>query len=439
MISIGYLIGVFMGKKSSCELLGLSGLIGSATFTYLIFLANYIFKFPINSKTTVILSLLILLTFSIYLFAKKVDIRSLYQNLILRVKKLSDIQRSILVFLILIHASSLIQNLVWPITDWDALTLYDFRARVIVNQGGNFGSPITEPYYLDYPPFTSLLHVFTYISNIPQAKIWYSFLFAFSSILFYALSRRHVSRTKALLGVLLFSFSPRIIEHSQMAYTNFPYAIFIGFGLIYLSNWLESKNKSDLLAGSLLVAFSTWVRLTEPFWIISIVILILGVLKERKLFNIVLVAVSALIIIMLKLPWTNFAESLGQVRAVDGGIASMSVGTVKTFGIQELFMRAVETARYLWINVFKDYLTHWILLLLTLFFIRNKKVYWFQLWNYLVVFMILGVLWAGTMIFSFSYPFWNQIPDSAARMSMFLSILLPYLVIRSPLFGNEKN
>jgi 4-amino-4-deoxy-L-arabinose transferase-like glycosyltransferase len=437
-LSAGFFASYLIGKRNFWELLGLSGLLGTGIFTYLVFILYHYLGTAISDRNVTATSLVIIIVFFIALVIKMKAAKKYKIEILSGLKNLHGANRSLVIVIFLIQIFVLFQNLVWPITDWDAQTLYDFRARVIVENKGGFAAPITENYYMDYPPFTSLLHVFAYISGISQAKIWYSLLFLSASVLFYALARKNVSKNKALLGVLIMTFSPRIFEHSQMAYTNLPYAIFIGFGLIYLGHWLETKNKSDLLIGSLLVGLSTWVRLTEPFWVIAIAVLILGVIKERNLKSIFWIVISGIIIIMLKLPWVSFANSFGQIRSIDGHVTATSVATVKQSGLWLLIERAFETAKYLWKNVFGDYLLHLVLVLISLWNILQSKSQRLQLWHHLILLMIVGMLWAGTLIFSLNYSFWDQIPDSAARMSMFLSIILPYLIIRSPLLSRQK-
>ena len=75
---------------------------------------------------------------------------------------------------------------------------------------------------------------------------------------------------------------------------------------------------------------------------------------DRNLKSIFWIGLSGLIMVLFKLPWVSFANSIGQIRSIDGHVTATSVATVKQSGLWLLIERAVETAKYLWKNVFGE-------------------------------------------------------------------------------------
>src|SRR5690606_36372601 len=107
-----------------------------------------------------------------------------------------------------------------------ALALYDYRAKVKAVEGSMQQGP-SLGYFFQYPPYTSLLHVFSYIFSIDRPKIIYSCLYLSFLITFFALLRRSNTSSIALTGTLLLAIDTFVFRHSTMAYTNLPYVIFL--------------------------------------------------------------------------------------------------------------------------------------------------------------------------------------------------------------------
>ena len=111
------------------------------------------------------------------------DIFLKISDLIIRLINSTTISKVLLAVLTIIFLNSLLQNYFWPVSDWDALALYDFRGKVVA-ETGSFIDGIKLGYFYQYPPFTSLLHTTLYVLNFDRVKVWYSLLYVSFQIIF---------------------------------------------------------------------------------------------------------------------------------------------------------------------------------------------------------------------------------------------------------------
>jgi len=124
----------------------------------------------------------------------------------------------------------------------------------------------------------------------------------------------------------------------------------------------------------------------------------------------------------IMLPWREF-ESIhneGTVNVVNQ-VASTSRGVT-----QNLQMSILKpTFDFVMANVVNMYLVYFILLgviLLIKLFIKSKE--WFFS---ILIFFDLALTFAGTLMFVKYLPYWQDIPDSLARMVMFIPVLIIFL------------
>jgi hypothetical protein len=423
-----------LGSRHPAERLGLGILFGSSILTYLIFLFFAFLHLPLNiSNVLLSVAVLVLIGLACIVLAK-IPLKKDGVQLINWFKKgwqlrnYQMIDFLFLCFLALLFLFTFSQNMYWPIFDWDSLALYDFRAKVFAQTGGMFDG-IQRGYFLHYPPYTSLLHMVNYLFGAQQAKIWYSFLYLSLLLVFYALLRRDTSRKVALLGATVVAISPTIFSHSQMAYTNLPHAIFTGLGYIYLMLWWRTPRRTDLLIGSFLISFGLWIRTTEPFWLPAVIIIVAGTIKHRK--DIAASIITLLLLFFVKKPWLDYEFANDGV--IPASPLSAAGQAFHQFQFNMATPRMIEVLLFLqrgvW-GLFKPYLLA-LAIGFVFVFIKRDKV---RLTEYGLFFFFIAYIILGTFVFSFGYPGWNAIPDSATRMSMFLILLCIYLLFRSPIW-----
>jgi len=134
----------------------------------------------------------------------------------------------------------------YPVYVWDALALYDFRAKIIAQTGffvqvaGNF------TYFAQYPLLTSLTHTIIYLFGGNNPQFTYSIYYVSFAVIFFSLINKESGRLIALIASLFLVTSPEIFQHSIIAYTNLPYTILYVVGVLYLYKAV-TKNKYNYI------------------------------------------------------------------------------------------------------------------------------------------------------------------------------------------------
>jgi len=202
-------------------------------------------------------------------------------------RKISGIFILIILFIIGIVVY---KNATWPITDWDAISNYDFLARVWyqANSINPFkkGIIIVNP-GLIWPKFVSIMHIFAYwaFGLGYQGKIINSLLFIIYIFIIFVNFKEKYSFTTTLFFTLLTLTTP-LWEQSMMAYTNFPFSVFLITSLIYLTKYIRGNcsKRYYLFVGLAMLLISMWIR--ESFYIFHLfTALVFGIfsIKEKKI------------------------------------------------------------------------------------------------------------------------------------------------------------
>jgi hypothetical protein len=325
--------------------------------------------------------------------------------------------------LMFLGVSALIQSVYWPIRFWDSLVLYDFRARLFA-QTGFMQAAISQGYFFGYPLLTSLAHTWVYVLGGSNPSFIYSiFYIAFLISFFVNVEKMKLPRQAVIALTLLVAVSPRFFEHTQWAYANLPYSIYIISGSIYLYWGLKNRDFGQYTLSAVLIGLSTWARGAEPFWLSCVITAIVFCLFIKKwLWPLVYVGLFASIII----PWRYFQS------IYDGGTINVVGQVVSTTSsvVQNLQFSVLKpTFDFFVANVFILYLIYFITLgvvIITKIFIKSRE--W--LITLLIVFDI-GMAFAGTLIFVKYIAYAQDIPDSLARMVMFIPVMICFLLAES--------
>jgi len=404
------------------EILGLAFPVGSFLVTFSWFILSWKLTVPISNW----------LGFATILFGVGWFLFLAYKNSFFsmlrgKISKKPFTRFSLIVWIIIVFlvGESLFVNIVKPIYDWDALTLYDFRAQVVAESGSVATDAITHAYFLGYPFYTTLGHVGAYIFNTHESKLWYSLVYVSMILAFYGLLRRKLSQNISSFGALLLAVHPTLFGHAHVAYTNLSYALFYGLSVLYFFAWLSDNKHRDLIICSVLLAASAWVRIAEPFHLVILVSLVLSILFLKRSFFVLL---SIVPVYAVRLIWQSYrGEMLPTTESVPTN-AIESSGSIIVELIQGVldFSRATEVMGYLHANVLQHYWAVAPALLLALIIsVRNKSYPVVSM--FIVLFLHLGLLYAGTLYFSLNVEYWKEIPDSLARMSMFLIPIVYFL------------
>lgn len=417
---------IFLLKKdiNLVENLSLGFMTGLGLITYLMFIYSWFgIRITYNSTVLVILSLILLLLFILRKSLKNILLmffdRSIFRD---NSNKKNNYKFGLIlsVLIILIVASTFIFAIYYPITVWDALALYDFRAKVIADVGYFVQISKNFTYFSHYPLFTSLSHTIIYLADGNNPQFLYPIYLVCFASLFYVLLKNKIGKLYSLASVLILVTMPEIFEHSTIAYTNLPYTVYYVISIIYLSIAMSNKEDKYFILPGILMGLSTWVRSDLPFWITGIVFSIFYAFKNKRIKPILFFVLPLLAI---QQPWNYFASSLfGSDYSTSGQILSATGLLFKLFDMQ----RILEVCLYLYENVILVWGPLFVMFAFAILInFSDKKYSKSKNLLYLIIFNLI-ILFVGTYVFSFKVAEWKEIADSATRMSMFLVPLLVY-------------
>ncbi|KKR34288.1 MAG: hypothetical protein UT63_C0003G0004 [Candidatus Gottesmanbacteria bacterium GW2011_GWC2_39_8] len=322
-----------------------------------------------------------------------------------------------------------INNTYWPPTTWDALTLYDFRAKVLTQTGNLYSlidagqTPFFISYYTSSPYLTSLLHSFYYFFGSTNPQIIYFLYTLFFIILFiHGLNKFTIRANALLLGILVLTL-PFIFSQTLVSYTNLPYTVYLDLAFIYLLLYLKKGGRENFLISLILIFFSVWTRNREPFWVIYPVI-IFFFSKRRRILLTVLSFVSIYFVSSFwQLPLNHLIQASVSSDKVFSGQPTI-IDLIRFISISRLS----EISYFLWISVFAEWKILLIIFSTVILFARLKLKEIFSdplLW--VIIFSVL-LLFAGTYYLSLLRPFWKDIAGSAGRMMIFLPPLILFWI-----------
>ncbi len=400
--------------------LSLSYLIGIGIQTLFMF---YMALF--NIKLTLVTVSLMMLTvclglFIILTFREKVNIGWKFginpKNYKKVYKSLTLVDKIIILILLGLGMYSLIAGLYWPVSGWDAIALYDFRAKVF-SVTGYMNDAISRGYFFGYPLMTSMAHTWVYLLGFKYPQFIYSLMYISLGILFYSSLKDYVDRTTSLLFTLLVLISPPVFANAAFAYTNLPYAVYFFLGTIFLYRWITNKKRYLLVIAALMMGLSTWVRSTEPFWIINLMILSFFSLQNKKIVDLFL---YALIFFWIQQSWSIYLSHMVSYMGTSAQ-AGQAFGILKS-GFD--FQRLGEILAFIWTNTINILSPYILIFLLSIFFPVNQA----PGKKYLCV-LVTGnmlLLLFGAYIFSYIFVGWSQIGESLQRMVITFVPLLLY-------------
>jgi len=418
LFSFGYFLANLFGVKNKLERLGLGFFIAFGLVGFSLFGITAL-NIPLNINIVYVL------------------IGLSFVSLVFSIKEISEIRISGWWWVIVTLVSlSLIINLYQPPITWDSLTLYDFRARLFADgliyrdlylnlfkYGGDFG------YYTHgYPPLISLVVSLSYLINEPVMPLFSGTLLAFI-LVFYSLLKKYSTKKIGVIFSLILASTSIFFYHSTIFYSNLFYSTLLSLSALYLFDYLKNMKVRSLLFCFLLLIISSWVRMTEPFYMLIFLLSIIVTIFQKRIPRIVLCFVLIIVTLLTRSSWQSYVNSINSINfneviAHTSSVNTISktlssplnyvVGIVDTLSsfdltkVGEIFnyvTRATDIYFYLIVSF----------ILLAVSKIRrsiSNLMFWFITLSYLM--MIFGVAY-----FSLTFPDWNQITDSARRMMMF--------------------
>jgi hypothetical protein len=426
VLIFGFLLSVILVEEMHpMERLGISYLLGFGIFTLLMFCYSTLgIKITLISTLTA-LGICITATLAFFkVFKRKISIN--LSGFIKSLFYLSRLEKIIVSVIAGLVVASFTISIYFPVYIWDALALYDFRAKIIAQIG--FYTQIANNYvwFGGYPLFTSLSHTLVYIFGGNNPQFLYSSMYVSYIFVFYGALRQIVNRKVSLISTLLLATTPVFFDHSTFAYTNLPYSIFLSMGSIYIYVWLvKNKPFGYLILAAVMTGLSTWTRSTEPFWIINLIVLAILLLYKIKKYLLPLVVYLSTFL-LIREPWNivNNYILTDRKALIASNIEPVTSSYISIISRIPEWNRIVEIGVY----IYKYIVVSWypFLFLFLLCLLLSVKNFFHRYGSFFVLIIILYfcLLVFGTYLFTFSNVSWNEIPDSARRMSMFFMPLM---------------
>lgn len=420
MVILGLLLTIFLGWilvkiiKSESTLINtfaLSYLIGIGLQTLLMFYISLLgIKLTMFSVGGVTLGVSVLLLIIFVLINRNLPglpkslktLIELKQNFL----RLNSYEKIAVLIILLLSIYAIVIGLYWPVNGWDALALYDFRAKVFASTGF-MDDAIARGYFFGYPLFTSMAHTWIYLLGWNYPQFIYSFMYISFGILFYDLVRTFSTRLTSLIFTILVLISPPVFSNAAFAYTNLPHMVYFCLGSLYLFIWIVKNNYKWLILSALFMGLSTWVRSTEPFWLINIGVIIVASIYKKQYFALLY---YSLLFFPIQQSWNIFQSQMAP-HAGTIAQATQSWSVIKN-GVD--FTRLFMIIDFIRLNII-SILAPYLLLMLISIALPLKKI---PEWRFLllIVFGNIFLLIFGAYIFTFIWEGWSLIGESLQRM-----------------------
>jgi len=358
--------------------------------------------------------------------------------------------------LIIIFAIGIViyKNATWPIIDWDAISNYDFLAKIWYQADSinpfKKGITILNP-GLIWPKFVSIMHIFAYwafgLGN--QGKIINSFLLVFYTLIIFVNFKEKYNFTVTLLFTLLVLTAP-LWGQSMMAYTNFPFSVFFIIALIYLAKHATSDylKKYYLFVGLVTFLISLWIR--ESFSVFHLfTALALGILsvKKKQIRTLPII----LVIIVFGSMWLWDRIEIHHLAQIDQStykqfipekgerlyMAKPSFGEIFTTPEYLRLSRFWEVVPFA-LNIYKKgvgiYLAIYIVLLVYIVKFGTGLMELLNSKNFILLWLLIffSLFFVGLYISSITlYRYWYAISGSALRMISFIPPLVLFVALNN--------
>lgn len=336
------------------------------------------------------------------------------------------VEQTLFLLILFILCYVTVMNLFWPHTDWDAMTLYDYRAKVLLEVGSlqPLFTSIQDIYLVSYPWHTSLLLLQQYMLGSWNGMVMFSLLTISLVLGFFSLIESMSGRLHAYIASLAVVTVPMIFTHTMIAYTNFPYMVYWGLGVCCLLSWISTQRFDRVQLGTLLIAGSLWIRQSEPFWMIAVLLVVYGciVLRQWK------AGFWLLPILLVWRGWNLYVH--GVLKQVLPSTSAELATYEKGGSLGTSLLAFLEINR--WAAVFEHLLTYaaplwggWIFIVFLLLISQQKSKALIP--PILSVLACIGAIVLGTYLFA-TNTYWNEIVDSFQRLLIFAFPVFIYSV-----------
>lgn len=318
----------------------------------------------------------------------------------------------------------------WPVLSWDSLSTFDLRARIfaetqsIPEAADRIRDNLFLPGYIGgvfaYPPMTSLVHSWLYLSGWENPKVFYSLLLISLATIFYSSLRDYTPRYHSLLFTLILVTVPFFYEQAGDALTNFPFAFYFSVGTFYLYRWMLDQKRGFLVLSGLLLGLSSWVRRESLIFFLGyLVVLTIYSISRRRFRAPLLFAVPYLAIEFL---WGTYTLNVLQIRSATA--IPILLGALRRWPEAFNLTRWKEIGPFLWSRLGNFRMFFFLPVVAILLYVDKIRQHRFL---FLLVLSNL-LIFAGGSYFFIVIRGWTTFSDSPTRLFLMLLPVICYFV-----------
>jgi len=325
---------------------------------------------------------------------------------------------SLLCFFII---SNIVIGLYWPVYWSDALTVYDFRAKLLVSTLSFPRAASLNVWYpesvFSYPPMTSLVHTWLYLWGWANPKIFYPLLLISLATIFYYSLRDYSPRYHCLVFTLILVTVPHLFTHATSAYTNFPFAFYFSVATLYLYRWMTQEKRGFLVLSGIFLGLCSWVRYESEIFFLGYMVVLVVFSVSRKHY--LAPFLFALLYFAIEPLWKIYFQHVLHL-----GISSSVTSRVSdTFGMSSELLnlaRWKEVVLFLWEWVGYFNVPLILLVVTSLLYIERARKHRFL---FLMIALNLILFVVAIFVHSLTAPGWNSSGTGGSVRRLFIMFL----------------
>lgn len=338
----------------------------------------------------------------------------------------------------------ILRSFILPLQGWDAYAMYDARARFVL-EGIPFSYMATfsdyddfnTHYYFSYPPMTSIIHATLYAAGFGSPMIVYAL---FMLCLFFSylgiLNMIGANRIFQLIGLGFLILNPLLMSQSNVAYTNLPMMAFQMMSLLYLIKYLYNPRMAYLFLSGLFLGFGTWTRSLEPTFVsfvFAIIFIHIGISSLSLTSKISRTVFYLFLTLIWRILWNWYVTT--HVGVISAGETNPSLEQLINRLADSLALTNLFEVALFILGALRPILAYVLLMLtglMALYLYSFPKSYKrLQIMLLIISMTILATMTAGTLYFSQTFVWWDQIGGSFLRSNLILLPLAALLAINT--------
>ena len=201
----------------------------------------------------------------------------------------------------------------WPTHDFDAILGYDLLSKAIAHEHTLANSVMTTSDIVNncgprllYPPLFALSNSLAYFDGLEIPGLVTSLFFISWAFTCYALLRRFVSSSGAIIFTFLTIIIPEMFYRASVCGTNLPCSIYTSIAVMSFVVWYEQRKEGFFYLSLLAVMFGTWTRSEAVLFAGGILVILLYVAVREKRFKYLFIYFASLIPLVL---WNLFLKA----------------------------------------------------------------------------------------------------------------------------------